>query len=107
MYMIFTISFSASPSAPLSLSYSIESHDIASYLVTVEWQPPGDSGGIGVSNYTTTLRTSHKLHIYTEREQYLHHLSLLYNQMYSFEVFASNCMGLGSSAFLIDVYASK
>ena len=94
------------PSAPLSFLHTIEAYGSGNYSVIVQWEAPDDTGGVGISNYTTTLHTLHKEHIYTEQRNYLR-LILSYNQVYSFQVVATNCMGTGPPVFLTGVYSSK
>ena len=94
------------PTAPLSPLHTIEAYGSGNYSVIVQWEAPNDTGGVGISNYTTTLHTLHQEHIYTEQRDYLR-LILSYNQVYSFQVVATNCMGTGPPVFLTGVYSSK
>ena len=94
------------PSVPLSLLHNIEAYGTANYSVIVQWEAPNDTGGVDISNYTTTLHTLHREHVYTEQMNFLH-LILLYNQVYTFQVVATNCMGTGPPVYLAGVYSSK
>lgn len=102
----FSIYFlSGSPSRPRFLNYSIVSHGVDSYSVIINWKPPEDSGGVRITNYTTTLVTMHKMHVYTERNTFLN-IQLSYNQMYWFHVVASTCVNT-SATTTMEVYESK
>ena len=89
------------PSAPISPYYTI---DVSSFSVLLEWSYPCSNGGVGISNYTTTLKASHTLHTYVERGTTLP-LSLLYNKMHTAQIAAMNCVGIGPPAYVNNIYA--
>ena len=79
------------PSAPISPYYTIISYDVSSFSVLLEWSYPHSNDGVGISNYTTTLKASHTLHTYVERGTTLP-LSFLYNKMHTAQIAAMNCV---------------
>ena len=99
--------FLVPPSVPLYPVYTVTSHDTSSFLILLEWTKPQSNGGLGVKNYTTTLRVANSVHTYVETSDKLY-LSLFYNLRYTVKIVAANCAGYSLPEHVIpDVYESK
>ena len=92
------------PSAPVSPSYTVTSHATTSFSVLLEWARPLSDGGVGISNYTATLRSPYSLHTYISTQNKLY-LMLLYNQMHTLQIIATNCAGEGPPANISNIYS--
>ncbi|CAI8049548.1 Sushi, von Willebrand factor type A, EGF and pentraxin domain-containing protein 1, partial [Geodia barretti] len=96
--------YGVAPSSPLSPIYTTTHHDIETFTVLLEWTRPQSDGGLGISNYTTTLRSLYSLHTHVGRRNNLY-LTLLYNQMYIMQITATNCGGMGPPANITNIYS--
>ena len=76
----------------MSSVYTITSFEISSVSLQLEWERPQSDGGLGISNYTTTLRGTSSQHIYNEMGYKLF-FKLLYMEHYSLQLYAANCAG--------------
>ena len=102
MYLIFYLT--VAPSSPLSPVYTTTHHNIETFTVLLEWTRPQSDGGLGISNYTTTLRSLHSLHTHVGRRNKLY-ITLHYNQMYIMQNTATNCGGMGPPANITSIYS--
>ncbi|CAI8037390.1 hypothetical protein GBAR_LOCUS20910, partial [Geodia barretti] len=96
--------YGVAPSSPLSPVYTTTHHDIETFTVLLEWTRPQSDGGLGISNYTTTLRSLHSLHTHVGRRNKLY-ITLHYNQMYIMQNTATNCGGMGPPANITSIYS--
>ena len=94
------------PSEPLYPFYTTTSHDTSSFSILLEWTRPQSDGGLGITNYTITLRVAYSVHTYVETSNKLH-LTLLYNLIYAVEIVAANCAGYGRFNYLPSVHEGK
>ena len=94
------------PSEPLYPFYTITSHDTSSFSILLEWTRPQSDGGLGITNFTITLRVAYSVHTHVETSNKLH-LALLYNLEYAVEIVAANCAGYGRFNYLPSVNEGK
>ena len=95
------------PSAPLFPIYTIIYRNIATFTVFVEWTIPQNDGGLGITNYTATLRAPFSQHTYHVDVSDKLYIALFYNKMYVLQISATNCGGIGPTANISNIYSGS
>ncbi len=95
------------PSAPQNLTYStIENSNDEKFMILFHWEEPANTGGVNLSNYTARLNEPNQEIVTTGQEPSRQYL-IPHSRICRFEVAASNCMGAGSPARLLDIHLMR
>ena len=95
--MIIINTFLAGPqSSPVNVTSSVQQYGRSNVSIILQWDPPVDSGGTSVDNYTITV-TGPTMEALTSLGPTAT-ITVVYNEMYTVNVRASNCVGSSGSA---------
>ena len=84
------------PSSPVNLTSSVQQYARINVSIILQWNPPVDSGSTSVDNYTITV-TGPTIQELTSLRPTAN-ITVVYNEMYTVNVRASNCVGSSTSA---------
>lgn len=84
------------PSSPVNVTSSVQQYGRRNVSIILQWDPPVESGGTSVDNYTVTM-TGPTMQELTSLGPTTT-ITVVYNEMYTVNVRASNCVGSSGSA---------
>ena len=88
--------FLAVPLSPVNVTSSVQQYGRSNVSIILQWDPPVDSGGTSVDNYTITV-TGPTMQELTSLGPTAT-ITVVYNEMYNVNVRASDCVGSSGSA---------
>ena len=94
--LIINMFLAGPPSSPVNVASSVQQYGRSNVSIILQWDPPVDSGGTSVDNYTITV-TGPTMQELTSLGPTAS-TTVVYIEMYTVNVRASNCVGSSGSA---------
>ena len=96
MHACTSCTFPGPPSPPTNVTPSNQLYGCINVSILLQWDPPVDSGGTSVDNYTITVTGPNMQELTSNGTTAT--INVVYNELYTVNIRARNCAGSSGSA---------